>query len=129
MPVSKEAKASAKKYYETKIVPQLETNNQVGMTADEYAQHRWEIEKPNPIQESIHQVSPQAPRELAIGSVDPFANHVYGSTPLNRRNKYARKIHRQELREDRLRNRFINAAANGQINRTARLAAKLNDFE
>jgi len=40
MPVSQEAKASAKKYYQTKVVPQLEANNQLGMTADEYAQHR-----------------------------------------------------------------------------------------
>jgi len=64
-----------------------------------------------------------------MGTANPFANHAYGPAILNRRNKYARKMHRLELREDRLRNRFINAAANGQTNRTARLAEKLNDFE
>ena len=40
MPATKEAKQSAKKYYETKIVPQLKADNQLGMTANEYSQHR-----------------------------------------------------------------------------------------
>lgn len=129
MPATKEAKQSAKKYYETKIVPQLKADNQLGMTANEYSQHRWEIEKPDPIQESVYSVTPQTPREVTMGSANPFANHAYGPAIWNRRNKYARKIHRRELREDRLRNRFINAAANGQVNRTTRLAEKLNNFE
>lgn len=52
------------------------------MTADEYAQHRWEIEKPDAIQESVYQIAPQDPKEVTMGTANPFANHTYGPTIL-----------------------------------------------
>ena len=127
VPASQEAKASAKKYYRQEVIPALKADNKLGMTADEYARHRFEVEKPTPIQESVIEVTPQAAREVTMGNIDPYASPYYGTAILNKRNKYARKIARQERRDERLTNRFVNAATNGNMNRANRILLKMEE--